>query len=367
MRILIQIAIFSLIFLACQAVDQADSVWVRTHYVYYPSTPNQDTINDSRLFLKLEGDSFFSKYCDINCQTHEEVYSVIDHLPRDMIVVQDTNGLQDTFRYRADGKNISIYRDAQTRTISHFRELPQYNLANHIDEVYERLTRTSFIIFDSLRIEFRPDHRVITPMLDGYFEANCFWTLQTFEEELILLLSGFNGFILHINEIGRTQINGILYGVTDYEIALIEISNKSIYDISDIKGQWIEVREYPRPLPPPPPWISDQRAYPLEELYITDTTIMHSYIYRSDTLAWSPNREQDLILLLGRLQSVSNQSVQPSREIHPNQYTKTWGIDAFRKWRILSLNSQYLLIERLLPPYRLRWGETESVTFKRVN
>ncbi|MEM8584813.1 MAG: hypothetical protein AAGF87_11115 [Bacteroidota bacterium] len=367
MRIPIQIAIFLVIFLACQAVDQSNSVWVRTHYIYYPDSPYRDTMIDSRLFLKFEGDSLFSKYFDIDGQTYQEVYPVIDHLPGEMIIAQDADGLQDTFRYRADGKSMSIYRGVQTRTISHFRELPQYNLANHIDEVYERLTRTSFIIFDSLRIEFRPDHRVITPLFDGYFEENCFWTLQTFEEELILLLSGFNGFILHINEIGRTQINGTLYGVTDYEIALMEISNESIYDISDIKGQWIEVREDPRPLPPPPPRISDQRAYPLEELYIMDTTIMHSYIYRSDTLSWSPNREQDLILLLGRFQSVPNQSARVSREIHSDQRTKTWGSDAFRKWRILSLDGQYLLIERLLPPYMLRWGETESVSFKRVN
>ncbi|MEL6359409.1 MAG: hypothetical protein AAFQ01_05665, partial [Bacteroidota bacterium] len=60
-----------------------------------------------------------------------------------------------------------------------------------------------------------------------------------------------------------------------------------------------------------------------------------------------------------RLQSAPSHSPQASKEVHSDRYTKTWGSDALRKWRILSLDGQYLLIERLLPTYMLKWGETE--------
>ncbi|MEM6397397.1 MAG: hypothetical protein AAF741_13700 [Bacteroidota bacterium] len=346
----------------CESADVPSALWARTHIVHHPNSPLADTISGSTYFLTFGEDSLFSKYFDYNLQAEETTQAISRNRSRDYVIFNIEKLNPDTFKYDKTSDLLYANMEYEYPLISYFKKMPKYALAHLKNETHDRLTQKNFILFDSLRIEFKENSCILTSIFNGPLDENNLWTLETFEEELFLFFSGFFGFVLHITEISEVGIAGTIYGLDDFQIVLKEVPFQKTFDLDDLRGKWTEVRETPRLLPPLGE--NSLKAYPYEELQISDSTILHGYIYNSDTLSWSLNREQDLILIEKAYQNRYAVTTQAAEVQNSTDHIDEFATEQI-KWKIISLDSNYLLIERLVPRYLLKGDITERILFKK--
>ena len=320
--------------------SELQELWIGKYSVHHSNSENESISDGQRKILRFKKDSLQIKnfYFDFITDTND-IHTIKYQVKSDRILLNEKNGI-DTFNYKfsLDSLLLSYYNQYPRKSV--YQKLPKYNLASKELELYKLLTSSSFEILDSIRIEFKNDGRLIIPNFNLSIGDNQFWMIDKYKGELFLVIDGFSGFIFHISEINLERVGGIIYGKVDKKIFFNKLPQKTNNKIDDLIGEWVELRI--EEISAPPPFIENKRDFfDKEELLITDSTIIKSKFFRIDTIQWETNREEDLIVL-------------PKLDLPIRQ----------KKWRIISLTSKELIIERI-PRVNLDGNQIEIIKYKR--
>ncbi len=344
MKLIPQIIGILLLISGCNSKEkELQKNWIGKYSVHHENTNDESIDGGQRRILKFSRDSltiknfYFDFITDTN-YTHNAQYS----LDSDFLIIYDKDK-RDTFKIELSKDSISLnYFDYYPRR-SVFEKLPEYELDYQKSELNDFLTSSSFEILDSIRIEFRDNARLITPNFDFSIGDNQIWMIDEFEKELFLVIDGLFGFVLHISEINKDNFKGTIYGNQNKEIVFNKLSGETKFNIEDLKGEWVEFKDENIPPPPPPPIFDKEREFfEKEQLNFNDSIIIRKSFFRIDTIKWEANREQDLILL-------------PELDMPIRK----------KKWIIISLNSEKLIIERIPGIGNMNGNQIEHKIFER--
>ena len=220
--------------------------------------------------------------------------------------------------------------------------LQRFNQAPYLKEVEQLMTTATYELFDSVRLEFAPNHIVHTdePAFVGW--DHVYWELLTYENELFIV-TGNTGSQLQVVAVSPTEITLLFYGRSARKLPLRRVEAYKNLILPNIAGEWKRINDpLDDPDAPPPVYdISGQPYYSSQLLNITDTTL------RSRTGGWDElwsmhtNPSGD-ILYLDR----------PSRAGHD------WD-----RWSVQSVDKDRLVLKPTGPTNRWR---REATAFVRV-
>jgi hypothetical protein len=344
MNRILQIIIILLFISGCNSKkDELQQNWIGKYSVHHADTEDESISSGLRSIFKFEKDSVRIKnfYFDFLTDTND-VHSIKYYINKDLILLIE-EGKKDTFNYELSKGSLSLnYSDSYARR-SVFEKMPEYDLANKESEFYELLVSSSFEIFDSVRVEFRDNSRLIIPNFDFSFGDNQFWMIDKYEGELFLVVDGFFGFVLQVSKINTDSFKGIIYGNQNKEIVFKKLSNEAKFKIEELNGEWVEFIDENISLPPRPPIFDEERDFfEREQLYFGDSIIIKKKFFRIDTIKWETNREQDLILL-------------PELDLPIRK----------KKWKIISLDDKKLTIDRIPRIRNMNGNQIERKIFER--
>lgn len=317
--------------------------WIGKYSVHHANTKDESISNGQRSIFKFEKDRLTVKkfYFDFISDTND-IYTTKYNLDNNSILVSN-EGKRDTFKFELSDDSLSLSYFNYYERKSVFEKLPEYRLAYKESELYDFLISSSFVMLDSIRVEFRDNGRLIIPNFDFSLGDNQFWMIDKFEEELFLVVDGLFGFVLQLSEINTDNFKGTIYGNQNKVIVFNKKPDETKFEIEDIIGDWVEFRDENIPPPPPPPIFDEERKFfEKEELSFNENTIIKRSFFRIDTIKWETNREQDLILL-------------PELDMPIRK----------RKWKIVSLNDRKLIIDRIPRIRNMHSTQIERKIFKR--
>ncbi len=209
-----------------------------------------------------------------------------------------------------------------------FEKLKNFKQSKNIEKLEKQLKSTVYkdclSSTDSVWIEFGDNQRFYTSELLSYLTSDQSWNIQTFEDELFLIIDDLWDVIIHISAISDHKITGLVYGKENRNIEYNKIKKTPYFDINQLAGEWeeIDVEDIPRPS-----WVEkSKKHYPKENLRFAKDTIFQSKFFKTDTTIWTTNSFQNQI-------------------IFPNM----WGVYKHqnRKWIIEHLSEKKMTIRRL--------------------
>jgi hypothetical protein len=346
MKGIIQLLSIFLLIAACNPAEhELQQTWIEKYSIHDANTEAPSFHKGQRSILKIEEDHLGLKILqsDLFADKDPSIYKYTYSLQNDLLLLFD-NGKRDTLQYAISGDSLSLrYADNFART-SVYVKLPEYHLAHQESALYEFLTASSFQMLDSIRVQFFDDGRLIIPNFNFALGDHQLWILDKFEEELFLVIDGFSGFRLHVNEIRAEHFNGTIYGIRNKEIIFNKLPDQTLFEIDLLAGEWIEFQDEKKSLPPPPPVFNEEASdfYSREQLYFNDSILVKKHYFGIDTLRWETNREQDLILL-------------PELDLPVS----------VMKWKIISLTDHKLVVERIPGADDMDENQVEQTTFVR--
>lgn len=343
-KILIIISI-SLAFLGCKK-SELEEVWIAK---YHQSGRDSSLTNGIRQIYFFEKDSVTVKefYRQFSGDTNESNKYAYEWKDEKLIIFNE--GQNDTTRCFVGQDTLSKVYFNQSKYV--YEKLRQYHQAKKSADFYDFLIHSSFeMIEDSLRIEFKNDSRFIKNRIDFPYGSNQFWMLDSFQNELFLVIDcsvNCQKTFLHIMEFDENGFKGMTYGVKNKAFIFKRLPKQKIFNSQDLVGNWERYYEpnYEFLTPPPPLPKSNpyyKKWYQKEQLMIDDKVLIQAYKNRTDTIIWSMNREQDLMLF------------EDSR-----RYSEDENI-----WKIIALNENELILERINRRNRL-WNLNGDL-FERV-
>jgi hypothetical protein len=306
---------------------EIQNTWIGKTSYHYHGDSTFSTSNGPRRLLKFEKDSVISKdlfydFITDTLFTKKEPYRI----ENGKIINSETGG-NDPIEITISNDSLSfLYFDPSPVKVV-YEKLQDYNLASRKAELFKNLTSSSFLFPDSNRVEFRANGFLIFSEYNANLLDYGIWKLDTFENELFLIFSGFNGDVIHISKIGDNHFKGIIYSSKSQEVIIKKHSTGSKFDLKFMEGEWEEFVDPNIPKDPLPPKFDGMPFFENEYLYFQDSLLIKKLFHLSDTFKWETNREQDLLLFPGK-----------NDRIFQN------------KWKIVYLNEDSLVIDRVKVP-----------------
>lgn len=237
--------------------------------------------------------------------------------------------------------------------IVHYLSLPKYNQVKNSSNLYNDLISSSYkIVGDSVRIAFLDNNRFVQNQLDFRAGDNQIWTLDSFQNELFLVLScnlHCAKTLFHITKIDNNSFTAFEYGKENKKHTFRKIPKQTEFKPHQLIGKWERQydtnHQFPQggkdlELPKSHPFY--RKWYDKEHLIFNDSTFLIYSEFRIDTVNWSMNREQDLILF-SNLRNYTSKS-------------KSF-------WKIIELTKNKLILERWFRDFKT--VEIEKVIFVR--
>lgn len=324
-RILQVIGVLTILYGCNSEGSELRETWIAKYAIDEVGTKNEYLNDRVNAILKFEKDSIRIKNFDLAILTNTNEFSDLSYeLGSKEICTLDKNNARDTFSYELSYDTLTLNYHKITSSTFIFEKLPKYNLGHLANEFQKQLISSSFIIFDSIRLEFKVDGKIIASDFDFRLGDKERWLVDTFDGELFLLIDGYPGAVFQISEIDTASFKGILYGLKNDERIFAALENSQKFNLEDLYGKWLE-REYIG-IPLLDTSISDATKpyYKREELHFGDSILDMKHEYRTRSEVWEINREHDLIVFpyKGLLFEPSN-------------------------WRIETLSKNKLIIERV--------------------
>lgn len=330
--------------LGCNSKNQKlQGLWIGKYSVHHPDTQDESIGDGQRRLLNFENDQLAIKNFHFDFLTDINDTDIVDYETQNDKIILIGEDRVDTINYSFSERKLLLANTQDNPRQSFFEKLPRTELATRESEFKELLLSSSFEIFDSIRIEFKYDGRLIIPNYDFHVGDNQLWMVDEYERELFLVVDGLFGFLLHVNEFDNDGFRGTIYGNKNREVFFKKLPLELKFEVKNLMGEWIEFRAKNISVPPPPIILQEERDYfEREQLLITDSTLRKSIFFRVDTMKWETNREQDLIIL-------------PNLDLPIRQ----------KKWKIISLSEDELIIERIQRIRDVNGNQIERKVFER--
>lgn len=337
MRKLLQTISIIVFIIACNSNEhELQKAWIGKYSLHRMDTENETESKGPRGILEFGEDDLVMKNFYFDFMTDDNNISVVQYdLTGDILAWTEPDGPV-SFHCSVSEDSLSLrYKNDNPREAV-FERLPKYRLARKKSELDELLLYSSFKVFDSVRVEFRDNSTLIMPNFFFHLGDNQFWMIDTYEDELFLVIDGMSGMVLHIKKIHPEGFSGTLYGRQNKDVLFQKILHEVRFNIDELLGEWIAISD--KSIAPPAVQDQEREYFNGEQLMITDTTIRRSLYYAVDTMSWETNRERDLILL-------------PDLDLPVLE----------KKWRIITLNEKELVVERM----RRFDSQIERIRFER--
>lgn len=322
--LIIIISVF--VFWGCKKTD-SKQVWIGTHY--YNSHDSSFIDNLPRQIFYFENDSVVVKgFYEQFIGEDNQIYKYPYHFYNDDLVISFEHRT-DTIPYRIEQNKMKRLNSNNKHIIISYQLLPTYNQVENTSKLYNELTSSTFeIVGDSLQIEFQDNHRFIKNKIDKRFGSNQLWMLDSFQNELFLVIDcSFNcsKSLFHITKIDKNSFEGVQYGKENKTYTFRKIPKQIAFNKHDLFGKWERFYDSTDVVPNeaqhlelPKSHPHYQKWYDKEQLIINDSTLVRYLGFRVDTVNWSMNREQEQMLF-------SEWKYSPSFD------TRQWEIEALQK------------------------------------